>query len=86
MGTKFWLLSQTIKTHECWIYHRVMGDPLKGFLSSIHAPHSSGDRHRGVSNVLSGFGRGKVARTEPYGGAESLVMVDYDKRGRVLEH
>ena len=29
------------------------------------------------------FGRGKVARTEPYGGAESMVMVDYDKRGRV---
>ena len=30
------------------------------------------------------FGRGKVAHTEPYGGTGSLVMVDYDKRGRVL--
>lgn len=25
-----------------------------------------------------------MAHTEPYGGAERLVMVDYDKRGRVL--
>jgi uncharacterized protein YuzE len=30
------------------------------------------------------FGRGKVARTEPFGGVDSLVMVDYDRQDRVL--
>src|SRR5271170_3398192 len=30
------------------------------------------------------FGRGKVVRTEPYGGTDSLVMVDFDAKNRVL--
>jgi uncharacterized protein YuzE len=30
------------------------------------------------------FGRGKVARTEPYGGTDSFVMVDFDRQNRVL--
>ena len=30
------------------------------------------------------FGRGTVVHPEPYGGAERLVMVDYDKRGCVF--
>jgi len=30
------------------------------------------------------FGRGKVVRTEPFGGVDSLVMVDYDRQDRVL--
>ena len=30
------------------------------------------------------FGRGKVACTKPFGNVDSLVMVDYDRQGRVL--
>jgi len=30
------------------------------------------------------FGRGKIVRTAPYGGADSLVMVDFDRQNRVL--
>ena len=30
------------------------------------------------------FGRGKVARTAPFAGADGLVMVDYDRQNRVL--
>ena len=64
-------------------YHRILGDRLRAFWS--HPParrwwRLTPRRRRPTSR----FGRGRVARTEPYGGAESLVMVDYDKRGRVL--
>jgi uncharacterized protein YuzE len=30
------------------------------------------------------FGRGKVARTDPYAGDKKMVMVDFDARDRVL--
>ncbi|MGB8465148.1 MAG: DUF2283 domain-containing protein [Terrimicrobiaceae bacterium] len=64
-------------------YHRILGDPFKGFLvASTRPPTVEIDTEATATYVR--FGRGKVARTEPYGGTESLVMVDYDKRGRVL--
>ncbi len=59
------------------------GRSLKGFLvASTRPPIVEIDTEATATYVR--FGRGKVAHTEPYGGAESLVMVDYDKRGRVL--
>ena len=30
------------------------------------------------------FSRGKVAKTQPFGSRDSMVMVDFDARGRVL--
>jgi uncharacterized protein YuzE len=59
------------------------GRPLKGFLvASTRPPIVEIDTEASATYVR--FGRGKVARTEPYGRAEGLVMVDYDKRGRLL--
>jgi len=57
--------------------------PIKGLLvASTRPPVVEIDTEATATYVR--FGRGRVARTEPYGGAESLVMVDYDRRGRVL--
>lgn len=30
------------------------------------------------------FSRGKIAKTEPWGAPDSMVMVDYDRSGRIL--
>ena len=60
-----------------------IGRSLEGFLvASTRPPIVEIDTEATATYVR--FGRGKIAHTEPYGGTGSLVMVDYDKRGRVL--
>ena len=60
-----------------------IGRSLEGFLvPSTRPPIVEIDTEATATYVR--FGRGKIAHTEPYGGTGSLVMVDYDKRGRVL--
>ena len=57
--------------------------PIKGFvIASSHPPVVEIDTEATAAYVR--FGRGKVARTEPFGGLKSLAMVDYDKHGKVL--
>jgi len=81
MGTK-WLLSQRSKDMSAGSSQDT-GRALKGFLvASTRPPIVEIDTEATATYVR--FGRGEVVHTEPYGGAESLVMVDYDKRGRVL--
>jgi uncharacterized protein YuzE len=59
------------------------GQPVKGFLvASTRPPIVEIDTEATATYVR--FGRGKIAQTKRYGGTESLVTVDYDKRGRVL--
>ncbi len=57
--------------------------PIKRFVvASVRPPVVEIDTEATAAHVR--FGRGKVARTEPFGGTGSLVMVDYDKQDRVL--
>ena len=63
---------------------RVTGKkPIKGFVvASLRPPVVEVDTEATAAYVR--FGRGKVARTEPFGNADSLVMVDFDRQNRVL--
>jgi hypothetical protein len=57
--------------------------PIKRFIvASSRPPIVEIDTEATATYVR--FGRGKVARTEPYGGADSFVMVDFDRHNRVL--
>lgn len=57
--------------------------PIKGFVvASSRPPVVEIDTEASAAYVR--FGRGKVVRTKPFGDENSLVMVDYDGRGRVL--
>lgn len=57
--------------------------PIKGFVvPSSRPPVVEIDTEATAAYVR--FGRGKIARTEPFGGADSLVMVDFDQKNRVL--
>jgi uncharacterized protein YuzE len=63
---------------------RVIGKtPIKRFIvASSQAPVVEIDTEASATYVR--FGRGKVTRTEPFQGTESLVMVDFDRQNRVL--
>jgi uncharacterized protein YuzE len=57
--------------------------PIKGFVvASSRPPVVEIDTE--ATAVYVRFGRGKVARTEPFGATDSLVMVDYDRQDRIL--
>jgi uncharacterized protein YuzE len=57
--------------------------PIKPFdVASAQPPIVEIDTEATATYVR--FGRGKVARTEPFGGADSLVFVDFDRQNRVL--
>ena len=57
--------------------------PIKGFVvASTKPPVVEIDTEATAAYVR--FGRGKVVRTEPFGGTDCLVMVDYDRQNRIL--
>ena len=58
-------------------------NPIKRFIvASSQPPVVEIDTEATAAYVR--FGRGKVARTEPFEGTDSLVMVDYDRQNRIL--
>jgi len=58
-------------------------NPIKRFIvASSRPPLVEIDTEATAAYVR--FGRGKVVRTEPFGGEDGLLMVDFDHKNRVL--
>jgi uncharacterized protein YuzE len=83
MAVGYWLSLQKLKTMNAGSSQATGKKLIKGFVvASSKPPVVEIDTEATAAYVR--FGRGKVVRTEPFGGTDSLVMVDYDRQNRIL--
>jgi uncharacterized protein YuzE len=82
-GPRMLVVFAEIKKDQCWLITGFWEASDEGFVVASSRPPIV-EIDTGATAVYVRFGSGKVSRTSPFGEADSLVTIDYDRQSRIV--